>query len=107
MLARTLYEDERIALHIHWLGMGALTATMAGVGTRRAHPVQKQFFLAAVNSMAASGQPISPANPAMSLLCKTVAEALHAGHANSLTWRVIFNQGPEEFARVAIEESRR
>lgn len=63
MLARTLYEDSRLALHIHWLGAGALTSTMLGMGTRRAHPIQRRFFLTAIDYLAAAGEPISPANP--------------------------------------------
>ena len=105
MLARTLYEDDTIALHVHWLGVGALTSTMFGVGTRRAHPIQRHFFMAAIDSLQAAGQPISPANPAVSYLCKTIAEALHAGPATSLTWQVLFAQGPAELARVAVEVS--
>lgn len=98
MFARVLYVDDRLALHLNWLGMGALEVVYRDGRRRRAHPSQKGAFLALVDAFAALGQPISPANPKFSRMAKDFAGLLEEP-PNGLIWRTFFSETKETRAQ--------
>jgi hypothetical protein len=98
MFSRVLYIDESVALELKWLGLGALQVQYRNGGVRRAHPVQKQYFLAVVKEFEAAGQPVNPANPRCSRLFKEFAHLLEHP-ATSLTWETLFRSSPRDVAR--------
>ena len=98
MFARVLYADDRIALQLDWLGIGALEVVYRDGRRRRAHPAQKRVFLALVDAFAALDQPVSPANPKFSRMAKDFAELLEEP-PNGLIWRTFISDTKEARAQ--------
>lgn len=106
VLYRVIYKDADFALVLNWLGLGALISIHRTGFRRRAHALQKTFFLRTVEAVQALGEPIQPDGAALQLLARTFAEGLQEGHVNSLWFKALLIQGPESFAKVIVEAVR-
>jgi hypothetical protein len=104
MFSRVLYADENVSLQLNWFGFGALLSVNKYGGVRRAHPIQKTFFLNATEALQKLGVSIEPGNPVLSHFFRTYAEALEQHPISGLMWRTILNQTPEQIAEGIVEE---
>ena len=99
MFARVLYLDHEMALELNWFGAGALQVRHRLGGVRRAHPIQKQLFLAVVTQFEAAGQPVHPSNPRCMNMMREFADSIANYPPNSLRWQVLFNSDPAVLGR--------
>lgn len=103
MFPRVLYLDDKRALELNWLGIGALQVRYREGPVRRAHPIQKKVFMAVMREFELAGQPVSPSNPRCSRLFKDYIELLEKP-MTSLAWQVLLRSTPQEIGRAYANE---